>query len=122
MTAFAVQVELALLVAVEIDAPLNELLNLFRGILDNKFDRLGVAQPIAGHHGVVYMFFEIIYFEVGDTRNAALRQVGVGFLKFTLANQRNFARMSYFECKTHAGNARADDEKIILPLHNLWDN
>ena len=102
---FAMQVVFAIFILVEIYAPFHELTDLFGGFCDNKFHGLRVGEPVARYHRIVDMFLEIIKFEVGYRRNAALSKVGVRFLKFTLADQRNFAGVCYLEGVTHACDA-----------------
>ena len=95
VTALSVQVERAVLLAVEIHTPLHHLLNLGRSILHHQLHSLRVAEPVAGHHRVVDVFVEIIYFHIGDTRHTALSQAGVRFLERGFADEGHFACMCY---------------------------
>ena len=105
MSSFAMQVVFAIIILVKIYAPFHKLTNLFGGFGDDKFHGLRVGEPVARYHRVVDMFLEIIKFEVGYRRNAALSKVGVRFLKFTLADQCNFAGMCHLEGVAHTCDA-----------------
>ena len=102
---FAMQVVFAIFILVEIYAPFHKLADLFGGFGDDKFHGFRVGEPVAGYHRVVDMFLEIIKFEVGYRRNAALCKVGVRFLKFTLADQCHLSGMCYLEGVTHTCDA-----------------
>ena len=105
VSSFAMQVVFAIFILVEVYTPFHELANLFGGFGDDKFHGLRVGEPVARYHRVVDMFLEIIKFEVGYRRNAALCKVGVRFLKFTLTDQCHLSGMCYLEGVTHACDA-----------------
>ena len=119
VTALTVQVKLAFLVAVKVHAPPQQLLNLCRSLGDNLFHRLGVAEPVACHHGVVDVLFKVVHFQVGHGSHAALSQVGVGLFHFGLAHEGDSSRLCHLEGKAHTGHTRADNEVIIFAYHNL---
>ena len=60
VSALAVQVELAVLLAVEVDAPLHELGNLLRRIAHHLLYGTAVADEVARYHRVFYMLVEIV--------------------------------------------------------------
>ena len=117
VSALAVQVEVAVLLAVELHAPLHHLAYLLGAALDHEFHGLRVAQPVACHHRVVDMLVEVVEFEVRDGGHAALCKVGVGLFQFGLAYQRDASGTCHLERETHAGNAATDDEEIVFLLH-----
>ncbi len=57
---FTVQVKAAILLAVELNAPFQQLLDLLRGLAHHFAYSLSVAEPVAGYHSVFNMFFEIV--------------------------------------------------------------
>ena len=87
VSALAMQVEVALLVLVKVYAPVNQGTNLLGCLRDYLLHGLGVTQPVTRHHSVVYVFLKVVYFKVGHRCYAALRQVGVGLLEGTLADE-----------------------------------
>ena len=120
MSALAVQVEVAIGLAVEIDAPLHELLDLLGGIAHNELNGLGVREPVASYHRVVNVLVKIINGKVCDRRYTTLSQVGVRFLKFALTDQGYTASVGYLEGEAHACYARTDDQEVVLSLH-FWN-
>ena len=60
VSALAMQVELAVLLAVEVDAPLHELGNLLRRIAHHLLYGTAVADEVARYHRVFYMLVEIV--------------------------------------------------------------
>ena len=60
VSALAMQVELAVLLAVEVDAPLHELGNLLRRIAHHLLYGTTVADEVARYHRVFYMLVEIV--------------------------------------------------------------
>lgn len=117
VTALAVEVKVAVLLLVKIHAPLDELPDLSRGLGDNLADGLGVAQIVAGNHRVLDMLVKVVDLEIGDRGDTTLCQRRVCLVERRLADERHAALVGYLERETHPGNARADDEKIILSCH-----
>lgn len=115
----AVEVERAVLLLVEIHAPLNELAYLGGSLSDHLLHGHRVGEVVAGHHGVVYMFLEIIHFEVGHRCHATLRESGVGLIESSFANEGHAAVFGHFESEAHAGDAGSYNEKIIFLSHSL---
>ena len=105
VSAFAMQVELAFLVLVKFHAPLDEFPNLCRALCHHLLHSLGVAQPVACHHGVVNVFLEVVHLKISHCCHTALSQVGIGFFERTLAYQRHRSSLGHLERKTHAGHA-----------------
>lgn len=81
VAAFAVEVECAVGLAVEVDSPLEELTDLGGSLTHHFLHGLGVGNPVAGNHCVVDMLFEVVDGEVGDRSHSSLRQGGVGLMK-----------------------------------------
>ena len=65
VTALTVEVKLAILLLVEIHAPVDEGLNLPWGFTHHLLHRHGVAEPVAGYHSVVNVLVEVINKSVG---------------------------------------------------------
>ncbi len=117
MAAFAVKVEHAVFVAVEIHAPFEQLLDLFRSLGDNLTNCDGVGKPVAGNHRVLNMFFEVVEFQICYRRNAALGECGVGFVKGGFTHQGHTTSIGHLKGKTHTGDARANHEIIVSVRH-----
>ena len=79
-----------------------------------------VAYPITRDHGIMNVFFEIVYFQIGYRSDTSLCKISVGFFQSGFTNQCNRTFMCYFECKTHSGNSRADNEKIEFSNHKKY--
>ena len=65
VTALAVEVKLAILLLVEIHAPVDEGLNLPWGFTHHLLHSHRVAEPVAGYHSVVNVLVEVINKSVG---------------------------------------------------------
>lgn len=65
MAALAVQVERAVSLLVEVDAPVDEVVDGGRRVLDHMLYGLGVGEPVAGNHRVVNVFLEVVHLEIG---------------------------------------------------------
>ena len=66
VTALTVEVELAVLLLIEVDAPLHELLNLLRCHGDNLLHCFIIADVITSNHRVLNVLVEVIHFQVGN--------------------------------------------------------
>ena len=117
MSPFAVQVKLSVGIFVELDSPVDEFFYLRRGVCHYFFHGFGIAQPVAGNHGVLDVFVEIVHFEVCDRSHAALGEISVGFFKFSLAYKRHAARGGHFQGEAHSGYAGADHQIVIFVCH-----
>ena len=117
--AFAVEVEVAVGVLVEVHAPGHELAYLLGGVFHYLLHGLSVADVVAGHHGVFDVFLEVVYFEVGDGGHAALCEAGVGLVECGLADEAHFPFFGFghFQGVAHAGHAAADDEEVVFANH-----
>ena len=120
VSAFAVQVELSVGVLVEVDAPLDEFLNLCRGIAHHLFHGFAVADVVARNHCVLNVLFKVIDQQVGDAGDAALRFGCVCLLECGLADDGDFPFLCpcHLEGITHAGYTRADDEEVKFTCHD----
>ena len=65
MSTLAMQVEVAIFLAVEVDAPLHQFLDLFRSHAHYLLYGLWVADVVASYHGVLDVFVEVVYLEIG---------------------------------------------------------
>ena len=114
---FAVQVKRSVVATVEIDSPFEQLADLLRSFGDDFPDGDGVAQPVAGHHGVVDMLVEVVDAQVGDRRHSSLGEGGVSLVERAFTYQSHAARPGYFEGETHAGDTSADHQIVVFSNH-----
>ena len=117
VTTLAMQVKLALLVLVKVHTPTYEFPDLCRGLGDDFFYGLGVAEPVACHHRVVNVLLKVVHLEVGHCGDTTLGEVGISLFHLGLAHERHSPRLCHLEGKAHTGNTRADDEVIIFSYH-----
>ena len=117
VSALAVKVKGAVVFAVKIDAPVQELAYLLRSALDHLLHGDRVAEPVAGHHSVVDVLVKVIYSEICHRGHAALSQGGIGFVKGGLAHQSHASGARHLEGKAHAGDARAYHQIVIFVCH-----
>ena len=75
------EVEVAVVLAVEVHAPVHQFADLFRSVLHYLFHRLGVTDIVTRNHGVLYMLLEIVEFQIGDRCDASLCKGGVGLIQ-----------------------------------------
>ena len=118
--ALAVQVVGAVGLLVKLNAPLHQLLDLAWSLCHHLAHGSGVAEPVASHHGVVYVLVEVVDEHVGHRSHTALRQVGVGLIERCFANQRHCSGLRHLECETHAGHARANYQIVIFAYHLIY--
>ena len=113
------EVKFAVLVAVEVHAPLDEVGDALGCIAHHLLHGGRIADVVSCDHGVVDVLFEVIHFEVGDAGDAALCLVGVGLVDGGLADECYFAfaALCDLQCITHSGHARADDEEVEFAYH-----
>ena len=108
MPSFAVKVELAVLLLVEVHAPVDEFLDLGRCTPYDHLHGFAVVDPVAGNHCIFNMLVEIIYQQVCYRSNASLREIGVRFLQLCLADDGYFPFIGYLQCEAHAGDTGTD--------------
>ena len=80
MTAFAAQFEIAIFFHIETRSPIHQLLKSRRSFFDDHFNHIPFIFAIAGTHGIVDMFLEIIFVKIGDHSKSALRIFGIAFV------------------------------------------
>ena len=120
VSAFAVQVETAVGVLVEIHAPANQFAYLLRSSFHHLFHSLRVAEPVAGHHSVVNVFVKIVYFEIGNGGDATLSERCICLVESCFAHQSDSSAFAgNFKGKAHAGNARAYHKIVVFVCHFL---
>ena len=108
MPSFAVKVELAVLLLVEVYAPAYEFLDLVRCASYDHLHCFPVVDPVAGNHCIFNMFVEIVYQQVGYRSNASLREIGVRFFQLCLADDGYFPFIGYLQSEAHAGDTGTD--------------
>lgn len=87
VASLTVKVERTVVAAVEIDTVFYQEPYLLRRTRDHLPDRFGVAEPVAGYHGVLDVLVEIVHAQVGDRCHPPLGQRGVGLVERSLAHQ-----------------------------------
>ena len=119
VAALAVQVERAVLLAVEVHAPFNQFPNLLRRHAHHLLHCRAVRDVVAGNHRVLDVLVEVVHLQVRHTRHAALRERRVRLVQRRLANHTNLAFLgaSHLQRVTHASHARADNQEIVLVYH-----
>ena len=119
VSAFAVQVELAVLLLVEVHTPFDEVPYALRSVLHNLFHGIGVADEVSGNHGVLDVLLKVVHAEVGNGGNAALGLGGVGLFERSLAYQGHppLSGIGHFQGVTHARYAAADDKEVKFAYH-----
>ena len=115
--ALAVQVKTAVFLLVEVDAPMDKLLDLGGGVAHHFLHGGAVADPVARYHGVLDVLLEVVHGQVGHRGDASLCEVCIGLLHACLADEGHRTFMRHFQRETHPGYARADDEEIELSYH-----
>ena len=75
------EVKRSVVFLVKVHAPADQLSDLLRCTFDNFFDGVAVAEPVAGDHGVVDMFVEIVYRKVCHRCHTALSESRVCFVE-----------------------------------------
>ena len=64
--AFTMQVEVAILLAVKVDTPLHQLLDLLRSHANHLLYSLTIGDIVARNHRVLNVLVEVVYSQVGD--------------------------------------------------------
>ena len=117
MSALTVQVKVALLVFIEVYAPVYESINLLGSLSHHLLHGLGVAEPVTCNHSVVDVLLKIVNFEVCDTCHTTLSKVGVSLVERAFAHEGNFTSTGNFQGKTHACYTRPYNEIVIFVSH-----
>ena len=122
VSAFAVEIELAIFLAVEIHTPLKQLADLLRSSFDHFFHGFRVAEPVASYHSIVDVFVEIVHFEVGHRGHTTLSERSVSFIESCLADQSHFCTgTGNLQREAHTGDARSYHEIIIFVSHSHFN-
>ena len=77
VSALLVKIEGAIGTAVEVDAVIHKILDTRRSLLHHNLDNVFLRQEVTRHHSVVDVLLEGVG-DVGNSRNAALREISVG--------------------------------------------
>ena len=119
VSALAVEVERAVLLLVEVHSPLHEFVNLCRGVAHHLLHGCTVADEVSGNHGVLYMFLEIVHFEVGDRSHTALGEISVCLVERSLADKTYlaFVLTSNLQRIAHSSHTGADNQKVVFINH-----
>lgn len=110
---FAREVKRLFLIAIKGRAPLDQLFDGARTILDERPDGFGVAEAIAGAQGVLFVELDFVVFgERGG--DAALGVLGGRFAEFVLRQDKDTAAVGQFHGGAETGYSRADDQIIAV--------
>ncbi len=96
---------------IELCSPVDEVVDLLRGLADDQLDDFRVAQSGAGRHRVADMIFEPV-FGRENARDAALGVAAVTLLDSVLRHYENINIPRHGETGPHSGDATADHEDI----------
>ena len=118
VSALLMKVEGAVGTAVEVDSVVHKILDSRRSLLHNNLNDVFLRQEVARHHSVVDVLLEGVG-DVGNSRNAALRKIGVGIRYRSLCNNEYFANLRRFEGEGQTGNSTAYYKKICR-AHNAF--
>ena len=121
VSAFAMEVEIAVFLLVEVHAPFHEALDTGRTAFHHLFHGAAVRDVVAGNHGVLDVFFEVVHFEVGDGSDAALSLGRIGLFNGCFANEGHLARGGHLEGVTHSSHTGTNYQKIEFAYHLCVD-
>ena len=120
VTALAVEVIVAIVLFVEVGAPLHQSLDLLGCFGDDLLDSIDIVDIVTGDNGVVDMLVEIVKLQISDRGHTALGETSVGLVKSGLADDAYFTFLSFchFQGIAHAGNTGTDNQKVIFISHD----
>ena len=113
VAALARDVEVALRVEIEGDVHFDELAHIVRSLGNEDLDGGLVAESRARDHRVLKVVFRIVQRRNGRG-NAALRKPRIADLRVFLREDAAGMSLVYVQRGVKAGNARADDQNIIV--------
>ena len=86
VSALAVQVELSVILAIKVDAPLHQFLYLLRSLAHHLLYGGTVGDVVAGYHGIFDVLVEIVEFKVGYRSHTTLCKRGICLVERSLAD------------------------------------
>ena len=121
VAAFAMQVELAIRLSVEVHTPMHHLIDLGWCHANHLFYGSGIRNLITCNHRVFDVLFEVIDLQIGNTRHTALSERGVRLVERGFTDDTHFALVGtgYLQCIAHSCHSCTDNQEIILICHNL---
>ena len=116
------EVELAILLLVEVDAPLHKVSDALRCITDHLFHGSRVADVIACNHGVLDVLLEVVDQEVRHRSDAALSLCRIRLFEGRLADERHLALacVRHLQRIAHSGYATAYNQEFTLLYHDFF--
>ena len=87
VSAFTMQIVIAVGIFIEMDAPADQFLDLRRRIANHLFNSGAVTQVVARNHGVLNVFVKVIHLEIGHRSNATLCEERVRLFQSGLTDQ-----------------------------------
>ena len=119
VSALTMQVEGAVLLLVEVHAPVHELLDLLRCLAHHLLHSFTVGDIVARNHRVLYVLVEIVKLEVGDTGHTTLGKRGIRLVESRLADHTYtaFFCACHLQGIAHTGHACTYHKEIIPVYH-----
>ena len=116
MTALFGQCKAAVLVFVEIHAPLHQFHHTFGSLANGKFHDFAVGELVAGHHSILNVFLVSVWLidYGGDT---ALGIAGGAIVHLGFGHHEHFAEVGGFECEGQSCHAGSNNQKINFFAH-----
>jgi len=102
VSALLVQIKGSVGLLVKVHSPFDEFLNLGRGATHNLFHRRTVVDVVTGNEGILNVFLEIIYRQVGHRGDASLCKIGISLFQSGFTNKGYSSLVGYFQGEAHA--------------------
>ena len=119
MSAFAVQVKLAVALLVKVHTPCHQVAYARRTVFHHLLHRFGIADIVTGNHRVLDVLFEIVHQQIGHRGDAALCLGRVGLVHGGLTHDGHLALagIGHLECIAHTGHTASNYQKIEFTYH-----
>ena len=117
MSPFLMQIKLPVRILVELHAPFDQLLDLPGRFAHYLFHGSPVAEPVAGYHGILNVFLEIIDLQIRNRSDTPLSEERIRLLQARLADEGDLPVVSHLQGKAHAGDAGAYYQKVKSLYH-----
>ena len=120
VASLAVQVEVAVLLTVEVDAPLYEFLDLFRCIAHHLFHGGTVGDVVTGNYRVFYVLVKVVKLQVCHAGHATLCERCVSLVEACFTDEAYLAFLGtcHFQCIAHTGHSGTDNQEIVFIDHS----
>ena len=119
--AFGCERRLAVSVAIEPRAPLDQLARIARSLVAEHAHGALVAEPVARDHRVARVEFRRVVF--ADRRgDAALRVLGVAFVRIGFRDDDDVAGRRQLDRRAEPRDSAADDDEVAAYIHRAYTN